>query len=131
MHWLEYLSSGTFSVKLEVLRQYLANSPVQGERKPTRHGRMAVLDCDGAVAATAHLAKVFFRHEPRVANVAPGVSVGSQPFTVGVDRDAAATAGLVLDPHAGLYSMPSEAAHGLAFQDALVTAVVYSEPGLL
>lgn len=134
VHWLEYLGSGDLAAKLALLREYLLNSPIEGERRPPPTGRLAVLECDGAAVTidAAKLATVEFQHVPRAPNVAPGTAPDeSGSLVVGVDRAAASAAGLVLDPHSGLFTVPTEAAHELAFQDLLAAAVVYSEPGRL
>ena len=134
MHWLEYLASGELPAKLALLRLYLANSPIEGERKPPPTGRLAVLECDGAahIVEAASLAKVAFQHVPRAPNVAPGVRTDvAGVLVVGVDRAAAASTGQLVDPHSGLFTVPLEAAHELAFQELLAAVVVYSEPGRL
>jgi hypothetical protein len=132
VHWLEYFGRGELSPLLQSLREFLAASTIPRERHPTRNGRLAVLACDAVVAA-AHanaIAEVQFRHEPRVQNAASGISLAPDgTVSIGVDRDAAALAGLPLDPHSGIHTVPLEAAHELAFMDLLVSNVVRVEPG--
>ena len=134
VHWLEYLGPSELGLMLDRLRRYLGNSPISGERKPTRNGRIAVVPCD-SVTNQAHLSlmvEASFRHEPRAKNVAPGTRIGpSGELVVGADEDTATKAGQILDPHSGLYTFPEEASHELAFQDLLAASVTYSEPGLL
>ena len=132
VHWLEYFGRGELIPLLLSLREFLAASTIPRERRPTRHGRLAVLACDAVIAAAEAdaIAEVQFRHEPRIPNVAPGIIVALDgTVSIGVDRDAAAQAGQQLDPHSGIHTVPLEAAHELAFMDLLVSNVVHVEPG--
>ena len=134
VHWLEYLGGVGMPGRLQVLRDFLLNSTIPGERKPAAKGRLAVLSCDQVVAQARielHV-NVQFAHEPRTANPAPGVSISPDGVvTTGVDMPLALASGQSLDPHSGHFTLPEEAAHQLAVQQFLAAQVVHTEPGRL
>lgn len=124
VHWLEYLGAGPLQDQLIALRTYLAASPVQGERRPTRNGKIAVLRA-GALheeSLDAVMVAIECRHVPRIAHATVQVT----PEGVIVRPAAGANAS---DPHSGIYTLPQEAAHELAVQQFLVSRVVYAEVG--
>lgn len=132
VHWLEYLGGVEVSGRLQVLRDFLLNSTIPGERKPTAKGKLAVLACDQVVAQAPQVmqVEVRFAHEPRTANPASGVSISPDGVvTIGVDVPLALASGQSLDPHSGLFTFPEEASHQLAVQQFLVAQVFHTEPG--
>jgi len=134
VHWLEYLGRGTFPECLARLREYLLNSPVAGEYKPSRKGKLAVLHCETVSQSTLQNLNVpiDFAHMPRLDNVASSISVTEDgKVVIGVAPEQAANNGQALDPHSGLFTIPEEAAHQLAVQQQLARLVVHSEPGII
>lgn len=135
VHWLEYLGCGPIPDCLAALRTFLLTSPHPGERKPTCKGKLAVLDCDRtrAKAFAQVQTELEFKHVPRVETAATSIEVSPEgEVTMGVARaQQAMDAGLALDPHSGIFTMPDAAAHELAVQLFLSSQVVHAEPGLL
>ena len=134
VHWLEYLGQNSIPNCLQTLRQFLLNSTIPNERKPTARGKLAVLDCDSVKTVAPQVVQVAieFVHEPRTTNPAPGVSIAEDGFiSVGVQVTSALADGYSLDPHSGLFTLPAEAAHQLAVQQFLARQVVHSELGRL
>lgn len=134
VHWLEYLGQGSITECLQRLREFLLQSTIPGERKPTRHGKLAVLACDrvSRMAVEEILFEITFRHVPRVPTAASGVEIapdGSVRF--GIANEQATQFNLALDPHSGLFSLPESAAHEVAVQQFLASQVVHSAPGRL
>lgn len=134
VHWLEYLGGVGILGRLQILRDFLLNSTILGERKPSANGKLAVLSCDQVVAQAPQelQVEVRFAHEPRTANPASGVSISPDGVvTIGVDMPLALASGQSLDPHSGHFTLPEEAAHQLAVQQFLAAQVVHTEPGRL
>ena len=134
VHWLEYLGRGPIADCLQRLRDFLLTSKIPGERKPTRHGKLAVLSCDrvSQTALEEVLLEITFWHVPRLPASASGVEIASDgSVRFGIAHEQAAEFNLPLDPHSGLFTLPEAAAHEVAVQQFLASQVVRLEPGRL